>query len=123
MKINRNILIATALLCLGYATFKVHARGGDAFAGALGGSLMGGVIGNAMTRGNGGGGSSRSVDHLDDRMDNMHEQLRSIKRAFANDLRTLNKKIGRLEKQVEKLIAQNKKKPARPVELAAHASE
>jgi hypothetical protein len=56
-------------------------------------------------------------------MDNMHEQLRSIKRAFANDLRTLNKKIGRLEKQVEKLIAQNKKKPARPVELAADASE
>ena len=113
MKLNKNWLIATALLCIGYATFQLHARGGDAFAGALGGSLMGGVIGSAMTnnnRGGGdGGGGSRGVDRVSDRVDDLRAQVSEIKHAIANDLRTLKKAQERLAKQVNKLMAQSKK--------------
>jgi hypothetical protein len=104
---NKRQLLLTGLLAL---SAHLYARGGgEAFAGSLGGSLMGSVIGNAMTSGNrnesrgGGGGesSSRRLDKISRRIDDLNEAMSTVRSDFGNDLRELKAQIASVQSSVK----------------------
>jgi len=111
MMLKKQILVAALLLAVGSLSMYVHARGGgDAAIGAFGGSLMGSVVGSAMTNNNRGGGSSdeghgthRRVDRLSDRIDDLRDQMSEIKESCANDLRNLKNSLDSLQEDVHDL--------------------
>lgn len=104
------VFLASTLLLSSGVSMWLNARGGgDAFAGSLGGSLMGSVIGSAMTsnnrseRSSGSGGSSRRIDKVANRIDDLNDKLSAVRSDFGNDLRELKGLIAANQDNVQSL--------------------
>lgn len=94
-------LVIIASFCMTYVTFP--RCGGDAFAGSLGGSMLGSAIGTSMAQRS---SSTPSSSGSDDRAIRAVDRLEDMMR---RDLGTLNDKIAKLEKRIEKLESNRKK--------------
>lgn len=102
-KVTYSSIACVLLLGLSAQFMPIHARGGDAVAGALGGLAIGTMIGGATSGNSRSSRAEREAERAHDKADRQQERVERLEREI--DRRELEQRIGSGNSMVTILVA------------------